>query len=157
MKTKIIFTIFLYFLDQGNYQMLIRTYFNNLIFFQAHSVDETRCDQSWEPFKEEKCFKIFNKLGLKNYEESLQFCKDNNSTLITIQIKQEQDFISEFLKNKKVSNDAWIGVKYTNKRYEWNDGTDVVYKNWAPGSPKQKDNHCVQFDLSDETFSGIVV
>ena len=74
--------------------------------------------------------------------------------MITIHLKEEQDFISEFFKNQKVSNDVWIGVKYTNKRYEWNDGSDVVYKNWAPGSPKQKDDHCVQFDVTEETLSG---
>ena len=40
------------------------------------------------------------------------------------------------------------------KKYKWNDGSDVVYQNWAPGSPKQKYDHCVQFDLTEETLSG---
>ena len=107
-------------------------------FVLAHSDDESKCDKSWEPFKEEKYFKIFDKIGLKNYQESDKFCKDNNSTLITIHLKEEQDFISEFFKNQKVSNDAWIGVKYRNKRYEWSDGSDAVYQNWPRVLPNRR-------------------
>ena len=33
-------------------------------------------------------------------------------------------------------------------------GEEALSTNWAPGSPKQKDDHCVQFDLSDETLTG---
>ena len=93
-------------------------------------------------------------IGLKNHEEASTICQENNSTLLTIHEKEENDFIVEFFKSQKLSNDVWIGVNYRNKKYEWIDGTDVVYQNWAPGSPKQMNYHCVQFDLTDESLSG---
>ena len=41
-----------------------------------------------------------------------------------------------------------------NKGYNWLDGGIGVSPNWAPGSPKMREDLCVQFDLSDEAFSG---
>ena len=90
---------------------------------------------------------------MKSFGQADVFCKDQNASLLTIHFQEEQDFIKEFFESQKISNDVWIGVKYENKKYKWNDDTDVVYQNWAPGSPKHKDDHCVQFQ-SDETSFG---
>ena len=56
----------------------------------------------------------------------------------------------------KISNEVWFGLKFIeiHYRYEWMDGgEEALSTNWAPGYPK-KDNLCVQFDLSDESFIG---
>ena len=74
--------------------------------------------------------------------------------MLTIHYREEQNFITELLKSQNISNDVWIGVKYVNNKYKWNDGTDVVYQNWAQGSPKHKDDRCAQFDLSDDMLTG---
>ena len=83
------------------------------------------------------CFKIFGQIGVKNHEQASTICQDINSTLITIDDKEVEDYLVEYFKSQKISNDIWIGVNHKNKRYEWNDGSDVVYQNWAPGSPKR--------------------
>ena len=125
----------------------------NKLIFPGQSDAQSMCG-NWMPFKENKCFKVFNNAGLKSFTEATKFCQDNNSTLITIHFKEEEDFITKMFENQKIPNDVWIGVKYENKKYKWNDDSDVVYQNWAPGSPKQKEDHCVQFDLSDDSLTG---
>jgi hypothetical protein len=74
----------------------------------------------WEPFKEEKCFKIFDKAGLQSYEDAEKTCQqqENGSSLITIHFLEEQEFISNLFKTHKVANNIWIGVKYTNNKYK---------------------------------------
>ena len=83
-------------------------------------------------------------------------CQGNNSTLVTLQTKEEQDSFVEFFKSKQISNEVWIGLEFKkiHNRYEWLNGEEALSTNWAPGSPKQKEYLCVQFDLSDESFSG---
>jgi hypothetical protein len=50
----------------------------------------------WEIFKEEKCIKIFDAEKLVTFEEPIKSCTqmDNNSELLTIHSKEEQDFVS---------------------------------------------------------------
>jgi hypothetical protein len=73
--------------------------------------------------------------------------------LISIRFQEEQDFISNFLKTNKIADNVWIGVKYTSNKYKWIDDSDLVFTNWAEGSPKNKTDHCVQLQ-SDETSFG---
>jgi len=108
----------------------------------------------WEPYKEEKCFKIFNKVGLQSYEDAEKTCQqqENGSSLITIHFLEEQEFISNFFKTHRIPNDVWIGVKYTNNKYKWTDDSDLVFTNWAQGSPKNKTDHCVQLQSDENSF-----
>ena len=116
------------------------------------NAEDSSCGD-WEPYKEEKCLKIFNHVGLKSFTDAVKVCKDNDSTLITIYYKEEQDFITKYLKDNKIADNVWIGIKYTNKVYKWNDNSSIIYKNWAEGSPKNLSDHCSQF-MSDETWFG---
>jgi hypothetical protein len=109
----------------------------------------------WEPYKEKKCFKIFDKVGLQTYEDAEKTChqQENSSSLVSIRFQEEQEFITNLFKTHKAANDVWIGVKYNNNKYKWNDDSDLVFTNWAQGSPKNKTDHCVQMN-SDETSFG---
>jgi hypothetical protein len=109
----------------------------------------------WVSYKEEKCFKIFDKAGLQSYEDAEKTCQkqENGSSLITIRFLEEQEFISNFFKTNKIADNVWIGVKYTSNKYKWTDDSDLVFTNWAEGSPKNKTDHCVQLH-SDETSFG---
>ncbi len=108
----------------------------------------------WEPYKEEKCFKIFDKVGLQTYEDAEKTChqQEHDSSLITIRFSEEQEFISNLFKTHKVANDIWIGVKYTNNKYKWNGDSDLVFTNWEQGSPKNKTDHCVQMNSAETSF-----
>jgi hypothetical protein len=109
----------------------------------------------WEPYKEEKCFKIFDKAGLQSYEDAEKTCQqqENSSSLISNRFQDEQEFISNFLKTNKIVDNVWIGLKYDGKKYKWVDDSNLGFTNWAQGSPKSKTDHCVQLQ-SDETSFG---
>jgi hypothetical protein len=110
----------------------------------------------WEPYKEEKCFKIFDKLGLQTYEDAEKTChqQDNSSSssLISIRFQEEQEFISNFFKTNKIADNVWIGVKYTNNKYKWIDDSDLIYTNWAQGNPKNKTDHCAQLQSDEDSY-----
>jgi hypothetical protein len=108
----------------------------------------------WEPYKEEKCFKIFDKAGLQSYEDAEKTCQqqENGSSLITIRFLEEQKFISNLFKTQKVANDIWIGVKYTNNKYKWEGDSDLVFTNWEQGSPTNKTDYCVQMNSAETSF-----
>ncbi len=109
----------------------------------------------WEPYKEEKCFKIFDKEGLQTYTDAEKTChqQESSSSLISIRSFEEQEFISNLLfKTHKVVDNIWIGAKYTNK-FKWTDDSDLVFTYWAEGSPKNKTDRCIQLN-SDENSVG---
>jgi hypothetical protein len=109
----------------------------------------------WEPYKEDKYFKIIEKAGLQSYEDSEKTCQqqENSSSLISIRFKDEQEFISSnFLKTNNIANDLWIGLKYANSKYKWIDDSDLGFTNWEQGSPKNKSDHCVQMNSAENSF-----
>jgi len=100
----------------------------------------------WEPYKDEKCFKVLDKVGTE--EEVVKICsqQENRLTLITIHSKDEQDFLSNFLfKTHKVVDAVWIGAKYSSNKLKWADDSDLSFTNWDNGSPSNTaDKACVQ-------------
>jgi hypothetical protein len=46
----------------------------------------------WEPYKDEKCFKIFENVGLKTYDDAEKTCnqQENSSSLVSIRFLEEQ-------------------------------------------------------------------
>jgi hypothetical protein len=108
----------------------------------------------WEPYKEEKCFKIFDKVGLQTYEDAEKTChqQDNSSRLISIRFREEQEFITNLFKTHRVVDNVWIGAKYIINKFKWSDDSELVFTNWAEGSPKNKSDHCVQLQSDETTF-----
>ncbi len=109
----------------------------------------------WEPYNDEKCFKILDKVGLQTYEDAQKTChqQEISSSLISIRSLEEQEFLYNLFKTYKVVDNAWIGAKYTANNYKWSDDSDLVFNNWAEGSPKMKTDLCVQLQ-SEETLFG---
>lgn len=111
----------------------------------------------WEPYKDEKCFKIFDKAGVQSYENAEKTChqQENSSTLITIHSREEQDFLSNLMfKTKGIIENVWIGAKYNNNKIKWDDNSDAGFTNWAVGSSKNEAGYdCIQM-LPDGTSMG---
>jgi Lectin C-type domain len=123
------------------------------IYSLGESISQDSCGD-WEPFKEEKCFKIFEKVGLQSYEEASKICKDNDSSLVSIRSQEEQQFLTNLLFSKsKLVENVWIGAKYINNKFKWGDESELTFTNWAPGSPKNRTDYCVQMH-SDEDSVG---
>ena len=72
--------------------------------------------------------------------------------MISIRFQEEQEFISNLLKNNKIADNVWVGLKYTSNKYKWIDDSDSVFTNWAQGSPKNKTDHCVQLQTDETSF-----
>ena len=88
-------------------------------------------------------------------EEALTNCTylDRTSTLVTINSKEEQEFLINFLiKYNNITENVWIGMKYTNKSYRWTDGTDTNFTNWSEHSVRDGKEECIQMSLTSESL-----
>ena len=73
---------------------------------------------------------------------------ESSSTLITIQSKEEQNFLSNRLKDyKNISNNVWIGLEFVDKAFQWMDGKELKFEKWDENAIKDGNNKCVQMSL----------
>jgi hypothetical protein len=118
----------------------------------------------WKSFKDEKCFKIFSKEEVLNYENAIKSCSqlDSTSTLITISSYEEQEFLANFLFNEnKVVDSIWLGAKKSDSNaFKWTDGSNMKFTNWAENNPTTESNtECVEMKskfsfFGSEKFEG---
>ncbi len=82
-------------MDKNNYSshlhilkpsiLSIRKKITNAFFYSSNSLflDELIAADSpcgdWEPYKDEKCFKIFDKVGLQSYEDAEKTCQQQEN------------------------------------------------------------------------------
>jgi hypothetical protein len=126
---------------------LISLKFDKLFVVLCAPIDCSECGD-WNQYKDEKCIKILDKEKLVNFDDAHNSClqADNESSILTIHSKEEQEFISEFVfKTNKVIENVWIALKNSNNQFKWTDGSEVSFTNWAKGNPSNKTDHnCVQ-------------
>src|SRR5699024_8743790 len=83
---------------------------------------------------------------------SAKLCQAANATMVSIHYAEEQNFLVNYLFTKKKAVDnVWLGAKYVgSKLYQWVDHTQLTgFSNWAPGSPKNLSDHCVEMLAGD--------
>ncbi len=72
----------------------------------------------WASYKDEKCFKVFDKVGLQTHDEAEKICQEEKSNLLSIHSLEEQEFLNEFIFTKsKVVDNVWIEAKFDNKKF----------------------------------------
>ena len=72
-------------------------------------------------------------------------------TLVSIHSKEEQEFLNNALKTySNISENAWIGMKYNDKSYQWLDGSDSNYTNWSDDAVRTGDEPCVLMSITRE-------
>jgi hypothetical protein len=122
----------------------------------SHVLDKYFWDD-WNIYEEEKCIKIFDKKTLMTFDDAQKSCNQlgNGSTLLTIHSKEEQNLISNFLfKTHNIEDGIWLGLKINNNSFEWTDGSQMSFTNWAKGNSSNKTDHnCVQM-ISDSSPIG---
>ncbi len=104
--------------------------------------DSSPCD-NWQLYKNEKCVKILDEKKPLTFDDAENACSqaDNSSILLTMQSKEEQDFITEYLfKTHKIVENVWIGLK-RNNNFKWDDGSSLEFTNWLTGNPSNKSDH----------------
>jgi hypothetical protein len=107
----------------------------------------------WEPFSDEKCFKVFDKVGLQTHDEAERICREDESNLLRIHSLEEQKFLNEFIFNKsKIVDNVWIGAKFIDQKFRWEDYSEMSFTNWAAGSPKNRTDYCTQMHSDPESI-----
>jgi len=71
-------------------------------------------------------------------------CQDMGGDLASIHSQADQDKAQELVSGAvfPFEIEPWIGLKATEGKYEWTDGTSVSYQNWAPGAPGVRSDCC---------------
>ena len=114
------------------------------------NLNEGGCSQDWISYSDTKCYKVLGKKGTELESKGNCSQLDNSSTLITIQSKEEQNFLSNRLKDyKNISDFVWIGLEFNDKAFKWMDGNAVEFENWGENAMKDGKSKCVQMSLAD--------
>ena len=116
---------------------------------KTSSVNVSSCESDWISYSDKKCFKILNSKGTE-VEAKANCSLLDNSTLITIDSKSEQDYLNEHLKSyRSIADNVWIGLEYVSSSFHWMDGTQYRYENWGENAIKDGSNRCVQMSLTE--------
>jgi hypothetical protein len=106
----------------------------------------------WSIYNNEKCFKIVDQFVNRTGADVL--CRSEIGAdrlvpeILTIKNPSEQEFVEKFVfESGEVFDSFWIGARKNEEgKFEWdNDGSPVVYTNWAPEHPTDNmENECLQ-------------
>ncbi|XP_078137199.1 C-type lectin domain family 12 member B-like [Sander vitreus] len=90
--------------------------------------EEKCCPDGWKGFR---CSCYFKSKEEKTWSDSRADCKKRGADLVVINIKEEQEFVSELSKDAE----SWIGLRYdwTQGEWEWVDGSLLTETFWASG------------------------
>ncbi|ELT87523.1 hypothetical protein CAPTEDRAFT_77910, partial [Capitella teleta] len=113
------------------------------------------CPDHWTAIGD-KCFRTFDEET--EWREAEYSCREHglDSHLASINSLEEQEFLEAQLVNRECNNqtDAWIGLncERRDRLFEWSNGDDVRYTNWAPGEPNHQNNgeNCVKAHYEED-------
>ncbi|UXI18041.1 hypothetical protein NH340_JMT03984 [Sarcoptes scabiei] len=107
------------------------------------------CKHGWTGFNG-KCYKVIQE-QLGTFSEADAHCGRYHSRSLTIQSKEENEFLVKWLKDEQnVNNAVWLGATRRNLDFAWrNDGIPFkgrgIYVNWCKGMPSRNFvKSCVQ-------------
>ncbi|XP_019642933.1 PREDICTED: versican core protein-like [Branchiostoma belcheri] len=92
-----------------------------------------QCKSGWSEF-ENHCYRLYP--DKVTWSKANWQCKQHNANLASIKNRAENDFITDLIKNGFVRKLVWFGMTQGG-RWQWTDGSRVIYTNWAPGKPDQ--------------------
>ena len=94
------------------------------------------CPYSKEPFNiwvvdqysdnQDYCYHF--SMFMRSWDAAKSYCEFLKGRLVSITNKTENDFVMD-----AAQADAWIGLSRVNGQFEWVDGSDSKYMNWAEG------------------------
>ena len=113
------------------------------------SESSSTCESDWISYSDRKCFKVLERRGSESEAKENCIRMDSSSTLITIESKDENDFISNhIMKYNSISPNVWIGLEYIDNTFKWMDGKPLFYPNWNVNAIKGGNSKCVQMSLA---------
>ncbi|XP_043944421.1 hepatic lectin-like [Protopterus annectens] len=118
-----------------------QTYIASLDSWMQNSSKRQNCNNGWECFQ--RCYTFSN--DSKNWNDARHACEEDNSHLIVIDSKLEQDVFSQI-----TTSHYWIGLTDQQQEgiWQWVDGTsyDDGVKFWHTGNPDDYHNNedCIE-------------
>ncbi|XP_076807104.1 uncharacterized protein LOC143450437 isoform X3 [Clavelina lepadiformis] len=111
------------------------------------------CQAGWVPYGS-SCYWISD-FSL-TWAEAEAFCVEQGGHLVTIPDSVDQDFVFQQLAQSNFT-DIWIGLNdlRSTYEYEWADGEQVTYTNWArqePNNYEGKSENCVEMYRDTESY-----
>src|SRR5690606_22297280 len=105
----------------------------------------SQCEgEGWIPFKDEKCFKLFEEWMTREKAQILcanaKLLSDPNPpVLATVETEEEQQFLNSYIyETSQVETNVWIGAKRGEEnQFVWDNGEFVgrKFSNWAKDAP----------------------
>ncbi len=95
-----------------------------------------KCRNGWTRYKH-KCLKFFDES--KFYSDAEKICQSNGGTLISIHSAEENKFAIDLAnRDRPIRAAVWIAAIRNNSvdYFEWTNGQEFNYSNWASGEPK---------------------
>ncbi|CAG2114538.1 unnamed protein product [Medioppia subpectinata] len=81
------------------------------------------------------------------------------STLLTIKSRTQHDYVLDYLRNVvKLKGQVWLGAGRNSGsgRFEWSDGTGILYNRWAENRPSNEGKaDCVQLDPKSGNWTDV--
>lgn len=89
------------------------------------------------------------------WKQAKEYCEKYGGHLVTINDKEEQEFINELLNNYIATNKNcyWTGLYKSLNQWKWADGTKYNYKNWARNEPNSYDGEEAYVHLFGRKFT----
>ncbi|XP_070623469.1 asialoglycoprotein receptor 1-like [Erythrolamprus reginae] len=90
------------------------------------------CPRGWHLF-DRSCYWLSS--ATNTWTEAKEDCKEKNAHLVVITKYLEKGFLSRLVKG----NNVWIGLKYKNEEWRWDDGTPYTVRriDWRPNEPNE--------------------
>ncbi|CAG2102241.1 unnamed protein product [Medioppia subpectinata] len=112
------------------------------------------CGDDWDLFHDgyyDICYRYYPDLT-DGYTTVVNYCQtQNDSSLPTINTKEEQDFVNKMITKYKIADNIWIDASIKNKHIVWADKTSADYENWIPGHPINESD-CVEISTDASTL-----
>ncbi|XP_030014439.1 C-type lectin domain family 9 member A-like isoform X2 [Sphaeramia orbicularis] len=89
------------------------------------------CQTGWIQFQE-KCYYFYSESSWKTWNDSREYCKQENSDLIVTETVEEQEFVSENIKYYYSNfHGFWLGLRQdSDKNWLWVDGRNDTLGFW---------------------------
>lgn len=100
--------------------------------------------------KSEHRYQLFDDGGTQ--KEAINKCEELGGHLLTITSEEEQEYISNMLRESKMKN-IWLGAELFGDDWRWITGEEFVYQNWISGEPNNVGN--IQNAIMMYAYDGI--
>ncbi|XP_035694572.1 ladderlectin-like [Branchiostoma floridae] len=90
-----------------------------------------QCQTGWNEYNNH-CYKLMAESV--SGDSANQKCRGMGANLASVRDSQENTFIANTIKGAE-GDMVWIGLKRKKKGFEWTDGSQFSYTNWAEGQP----------------------